>query len=58
MVREGDLNYALVVNQANSVSNGVKVDTNGNSGAGADLGDCIHLPVLPVLPLKAAFPLR
>mgnify|MGYP000137472076 CR=1 FL=1 len=28
MVREGDLNYALVVNQANSVSNGVKVDTN------------------------------
>ena len=28
MVREGDLNYAFVVNQANSVSNGVKVDTN------------------------------
>ena len=28
MVREGDLNYALVVNQANSVSNGVKVVTN------------------------------
>lgn len=28
MVREGDLNYAFVVNQANSVSNGVKVVTN------------------------------
>lgn len=57
MVREGDLNYALVVNQANSVSNGVKVDTNEILGQ-ARISVIVFTSCAAVLPLKAAFPPR
>lgn len=56
MVREGDLNYAFVVNQANSVSNGVKVVTNEILGQART--SVIVFPCAAVLPLKAAFPPR